>query len=174
MKKQNPSKLEHETFSLDDHMALIEKRPTWLEDIRHALEGNWRHHGPCSQISLKSLYDDETCNWLIVAAPVNQEIVGGDKDGLKVWTGFAFDLTSMMGLFGMPGLAIQGIEARSRCVDCTPAPMIELRCRLGHEKVVIQLHLEPVADSPVVEIIDTFTFSLREPRRTCGQSDHQR
>lgn len=155
-------------------MAVIEKRPPWFDDLRHALEGNWTHHGPCSRISLTSLYDDETGDWRIVAAPVNQEVFGGDKDGLKVWTGFAFDASGMNGLFGMPGLAIQGIKARSRCVDCSLAPMIELRCKFGVEKVLLQILLEPLPDSPVAEVIDTISCCLREPTQTCGRSDRQR
>lgn len=152
-------------------MARIEKRPPWLDELDNAIKGNWQHHGPCSQVAIKSFYDDETDNWLIVAAPVNQEVFGGEKDGLKVWTAFAFDVSSMTGLFGMPGLAILGIEARSWCVDCSPAPMIELRGKLGSEKVVIQILLQPLPDSPVAEIIDTITFCLREPTRTCGPED---
>lgn len=155
-------------------MAVIEKRPPWFDDLRHAIEGNWQHHGSCSQVAIKSLYDDQTGNWQIVVAPVFQEVLGGENDGLKVWTGFAFDISNMMGLFGMPGLRIDGIEARSRCVDFTPAPMIAMRCKLGIEKVVIQIHLEPVADSPVAEVIDTITCGLREPTRTCGPKDHRR
>lgn len=155
-------------------MAVIEKRPPWFDDLRHAIEGNWQHHGPCSQVAIKCLYDDATGEWQIVVAPVFQEVFGGENDGLKVWTGFAFDIGSMMGLFGMPGLRIDGIEACSRCVDCTPIPMIEMRCRLGSEKLVIQIHLEPVADSPVAEVIDTITYCLREPTRTCGPDDPRR
>jgi hypothetical protein len=82
-------------------------------------------------------------------------------DGMKVWTGFEFDLS---GFFGEPGVFALGFGAVSYCVDCNATPIIAVRGRFQGVPFVMKLHLEPVPESEPVEIIDTIKNETRAIR----------
>ena len=158
-------------------MAFIEKRPPWFDTIREAIEANWQHHGPCSKISVTSAQDDVTGEWRIVAAPVFQEVYGGEDDGKTVWTGFVFDASDFLAhtLFSVHGLHINNVAVKSYCAQFTAVPMLVMQGRIHGERISLHILLEPIVGSPVVEMIDTIHHVVREmePRPRFGPQDHQ-
>jgi hypothetical protein len=62
-------------------MAFIEKRPPWLPRLTRLIKKSWASHGPSSGPHLSSAFDSDSGEWLIVAAPVFQEVLGGEDDG---------------------------------------------------------------------------------------------
>ena len=71
-------------------MAVIDKRSPWFARFTRLIEKCWAHHGPCVNLHVASAFDTDRREWLIVVAPVFQEVLGGEDDGKTVWTGFVF------------------------------------------------------------------------------------
>jgi hypothetical protein len=128
-----------------------------IASFRQAVEKHWQHHGNCHHLlwSIKER-DDEV--WQIEAAPVYQEVLGGEDDGKKVWTGFEFDLS---GFLAEQEVFALGFGAVSYCVDCNATPIIAVRGRYQGQPFVMKLHLEPIPESEPVEIIDTLKGEVR-------------
>lgn len=59
-------------------MAVGRQHPPWFHRIHQAITDGWQHQGPCSRISLTSAFDDERRLWRLFAAPVHQEVFGGE------------------------------------------------------------------------------------------------
>ena len=72
-------------------MTFIENRSPWFDRFIRLIEWSWRHHGPCSNLHVSCAFDNDSGEWVIVAAPVYQEVLGGEDDGKTVWTGFVFE-----------------------------------------------------------------------------------
>ena len=125
--------------------------------FKQAVERRWEHHGNCHHL-LWSINERDDGTWQIEVAPVYQEVLGSKDDGMKVWTGFEFDLS---GFFGEPGVFALGFGAVSYCVDCNATPIIAVRGRFQGVPFVMKLHLEPIPESEPVEIIDTIKNETR-------------
>ena len=129
-----------------------------IAGFKQAVERRWEHHAICHHL-LWSINERDDGVWQIEVAPVYQEVLGGEDDGKKVWTGFEFDLT---GLFGEPGVFALEFGAVSYCIECNNAtPIIAVRGRYQGVPFVMKLHLEPIPDSDPVEIIDTIKNEVR-------------
>jgi len=63
-------------------MAVIDKRPPWFDRFARLIERLWEHHG-CASLNVTSAFDTESREWMIVAAPVFQEVLGGEDDGKR-------------------------------------------------------------------------------------------
>lgn len=137
-------------------MAVIDKRPPWFDRFTRLIEKCWAHHGPCSHLHITSAFDTERRAWLIVAAPVFQEVLGGEEDGKKGWTGFAFHAEKLLRAMTEVRLSVG-----SYCVHCNPVPKATIQGRYRGHRVSVQLLLEPGLGSPVVEVIDTLKFEIR-------------
>jgi hypothetical protein len=137
-------------------MAVIEKRPPWFDRFSRLIERSWTHHGPCRNLHLSCAFDTESREWLIVAAPVFQDVLGGEEDGKTVWTGFVFHTEKLM-----RAMTVCEISARSCCPECNPTPAITIRGRYRGHRVCLQALLEPPPGSPVVEVIDTLKHEIR-------------
>lgn len=137
-------------------MAFIEKRPPWLPRLTRLIKKSWASHGPSSGPHLSSAFNTDSGEWLIVAAPVFQEVLGGEDDGKTVWTGFVFDTEKLL-----RAMTVESISAGSVCNECSPTPTLVIRGRYRGHRVSLKVLLEPVPGSPVVEVIDTLRCEIR-------------
>lgn len=119
---------------------------------------HWHYHSPCEQFFWQSEQADDG-TWRNDAAPVYQEIFGGEKDGMQIWAGFEFDV---VGLFIEPGFSIKDYGTLSKCPDHNPTPLIGIKGEYFGEPFVLRIHLEPIPDSPVREIVDVLRNEVRE------------
>ena len=141
-------------------MAVIEKRPPWFDRFTRLIERSWAHHGPCGTLHFASAFDTESGEWLIVAAPVFQEVLGGEDDGKKVWTGFVFHAGTLL-----RALTDIRLTAASYCTQSNPTPQVTIQGRYRGHRVSLKVLMEPLASQPVVEIIDTIKFEIRKIAR---------
>jgi len=128
-----------------------------IDGFKQAVEHRWEHHGNSHHL-LWSINERDDGVWQIEVAPVYQEVLGGEDDGKKVWTGFEFDLSGF--LKGQDVFALE-FGAASYCVECNATPIIAVRGRFQGQPFVLKLHLEPIPDSEPVEIIDTLKNEVR-------------
>ena len=108
-------------------------------------------------LHVASSFDNDSGEWLIVAAPVFQEVLGGEDDGKIVWTGFVFDTEKLM-----RAMMVESISAASVCNECNPTPALVIRGRYRGHRITLKVLMEPVPGSPVVEIIDTLRCEIRD------------
>ena len=157
-------------------MAVERQRPPWFHRIRRAVEQDWQHHGPCSRIDLTCGFDDDRRLWRLFAAPVQQEVFGGEEDGRTVWTPFTFDFTDLVrgGLFAVPGLVIDRMAVASHDQSEYGCPTLVLKGSCDGDQLVLHVWLDPIPGSEAVEIIDTIREVIREPRRTGGEDGRRR
>jgi len=139
-------------------MAIEEgKRPKWHNKFCSLVESCWQSHGPSAHITFKWAYDDESKTWMILAAPVFQEVLGGEDDGKKVWTGFVFHSDKFQ---AEEGVYLSHFAAGSVCNECSPVPRMMLVGKFFGRNFYLQVYLEPVPESPVIEIIDTINQKI--------------
>lgn len=157
-------------------MTVEEQRPPWFHRIHQAITDGWQHHGPCSQISLTSAFDEDRLLWRLFASPVHQEVFGGEEDGRTVWTPFTFDFTDIVlgGLFAVPGLVIERMTVASHNQSECGCPVLVLKGSCDGEKLVLHVWLDPIPGSEAAEVIDTIHEVIRPPRRTGGEEDRRR
>ena len=86
-----------------------------------------------------------------------QEVLGGEDDGKTVWTGFVFHTEKLL-----RAMMVESISAASVCNECNPTPALVIRGRYRGHRLCLKVCLEPVPGSPVVEIIDTLRFEIRD------------
>ena len=139
-------------------MTFIEKRPPWFDRFTRLIERSWAHHGPCGGVHLAASFDNDSGEWLIVAAPVFQEVLGGEDDGKIVWTGFVFDTKKLM-----KAMMVESISAASVCNECNPTPTLMIRGRYRGHRITLKVLMEPIPGSAVVEVIDTLRCEIRTP-----------
>ena len=137
-------------------MAVIEKRPAWFDRFARLIKRSWVNYGPCGNLHLASAFDTESREWQITAAPVFQEVLGGEDDGKTVWTGFVFQADKLM-----RAMTVKSISAASIWPDFNRTPTITIRGRYRGHRVCLKVLLEPVPGTPVVEIIDTLKCEIR-------------
>ena len=133
--------------------------PKWTKRLFFLIHRHWQYHSPCEHINIKAYFDVENKLWQIHAAPVYQEVYGGDDDGKKVWAGFLFD----MGNFSREtGVWIQEYAVSSYCNECTEHPKIMARGKFQGHQIYFHIFLEPIAETEAVELIDTINFQIRD------------
>ena len=145
-------------------MSLIEKRPPWFARFTRLLERSWKHHGPCTNLHVSSAFDSDSGEWAILAAPVFQEVLGGEDDGKTVWTGFVFNTEKLL-----RAMVVESISAASVCNQCNPTAAVVIRGRYRGDRITLKVLLEPVPGSPVVEIMDTLMHEIRSVRKGSAQ-----
>lgn len=134
------------------------KEPKWIEDFVFLVYNHWGYHSPCTHINIQSTFVKKGKYWEIKAAPIFQEVYGGDDDGKKIWAGFAFDFTSFS---GENGIWIIDQVISSYCSECSNYPYVSVRGKFKGHRFVLQILLEPVSEE-VVEVIDTLSNSIRD------------
>ena len=138
-------------------MSLIEKRPPWFARFTRLLERSWEHHGPGTNLHVSSAFHSDSGEWAILAAPVFQEVLGGEDDGKTVWTGFVFHTEKLL-----RAMVVESISAASVCNECSPTPALVIRGRYCGHRIVLKVCLEPMPGSQVVELIDTLKCEIRD------------
>jgi hypothetical protein len=98
-------------------------------------------------------------SWQVSAAPIFQEVLGGEDDGKKVWAGYLFDL---MNFSRANGVWVQEIAVLSKCAHCNDAPSTILKCKFRGHGVYIKIYLEPIKNQPSSEIIDVHNKTIKE------------
>lgn len=132
--------------------------PKWIERLFDLIHKHWQYHAPCSHVNMQA-FQDESHMWQIKAAPVFQEVYGGDDDGKRVWAGFLFDT----GDFSREeGVWIQEQAVASYCQECTEYPKLMLKGKFRGHQFMLHLFLEPIADTATVEMIDTIKQEIRD------------
>lgn len=138
-------------------MAVNENCPPWFDRFARLIERSWVHHGPCRKLHVSSALDDNSGEWLILAAPAFQEVLGGEDDGKTVWTGLVFQVDKLLRV-----MTVENISAASMCNECNPTPALVIRGRYRGHRVSLKICMEPVPGSPVVELIDTLKGEIRD------------
>jgi hypothetical protein len=135
--------------------------PKWVERLFGIIHNCWQYHAPCSHINMQAWWDDqlETPCWQIKAAPVYQEVYGGDEDGKRVWAGFIFDV---MDFSRAPGVWVQEQAVASYCQECTAYPKMMLRGKFQGHLFFLHVYLEPIEETETIEIIDTIKQEIRD------------
>ena len=125
--------------------------------FKTAVEKHWNYHrASCRHRLWSSGWVEDVIQFEV--APVFQEILGGDQDGLRVWTAFSMNLSD---LFSEPGLEVTEFGFRTYCIECTPTPFFGVRGKYKGRPFVLMIHLEPIPDSETVEIIDSIKNETR-------------
>jgi len=138
-------------------MSHIENRPPWIDRFTRLINRSWASHGPCGGCHVSAVFNTDNSEWVIVAAPVFQEVLGGEDDGKTVWTGFVFQAERLL-----RAMTVKSISAASVCNECNPTPSLVIRGRYRGHRVRLKVLLEPIPGSPVAEIIDTLRFEIRD------------
>jgi hypothetical protein len=135
--------------------------PKWIEKLFALIHKHWLYHAPCIHINITACYDQKI--WHVKAAPVYQEVYGGDDDGKKVWAGFGFDL----GSFGKEsGVWLKKQFVYSFCQECSEYPKLIVLGKFQGHPISLEVYLEPVVETEPVEFIDTIQHEIRNiPKR---------
>lgn len=128
-----------------------------ITEFKQAVERHWHHHAPCHH--LLWLENGEGDHFQAEVAPVYQEVVGGEQDGMTVWSGFRFDLS---GFLAERGVLTEGVMAASYCTQCAETRSLDLRGTYLGRPFKLRLHLEPIPGTPPVEVIDTIKQQVRD------------
>jgi hypothetical protein len=125
--------------------------------FRAIIERHWSYHRACRHRIWKTTCLENGVMQFEVA-PAFQEILGGDQDGLHVWTAYSMNLTK---LFSEPSLEVTEVGFRSYCVECSSTPFVGIRGCFKNLPFILMIHLEPIADTAPVEVIDTIKNETR-------------
>jgi hypothetical protein len=125
--------------------------------FKAAVERHWKYHRPCRH-RLWSSERLEDGKMKLSSVPVFQEILGGDQDGLQVWTAYEMNLTDF---FAEPGIEVNEVGFRSLCIECTPNPFVGIRGRYKGHPFILTIYMQPIDDTEPVEIIDTINNQTR-------------
>lgn len=133
--------------------------PKWTDKLFVLIHKHWQYHSPCEHINIKIFFDEEKKLWQVHAAPVFQEVFGGDEDGKKVWAGFLFDIG---GFSRETGVWTQEFAITSYCNECSDHPKMMLLGKFQGHQIYLNIFMEPIAETEVVEVIDTINCQIRE------------
>lgn len=133
--------------------------PKWTERLFELIYEHWHYHSPCKHIDIQAFVDEETKIWQVIAAPVYQEVFGGDEDGKKVWSGFSFDVDSFV---REHGVWMEGFMLSSYCQKCTKQPELMASGKFRGHQIYLSILLEPIAETNPVEVIDTLGKKIRD------------
>lgn len=150
-------------------MGKNNKTPKWMFRFFDTIYKCWQYHQPCTRINMQSSWDEDTKIWHIKAAPVFQEVYGGNDDGKRVWAGFIFD----MGMFSRAeGVFLKEFAFSSYCNGCSEHPKMMAYGKFEGRSISLQIFLEPVADTETVELLDTINQKIRVlPEQVQDESD---
>lgn len=133
--------------------------PKWTDQLFSLVHKNWQYHSPSVAINNKVEHDKAQNIWHLKAAPVYQEIYGGNEDGKKVWAGFVFDV----GDFAKEdGIWVQDYAVASYCRDCTEHPKMMIKGKFKGHNFFLHIFLEPVPETGISEIVDVLKKEIRE------------
>lgn len=130
--------------------------PKWTNRLFALIHKHWLYHAPSIHINIKASYSQKT--WLVKAAPVFQEVYGGDDDGKKVWAGFGFDIGSFS---REPGVWLKKQVVSSFCQECSEYPKLIVHGKFQGHPISLEVYLEPATETEPIELIDTIQHEIR-------------
>ena len=132
------------------------------DGFRQAVEKHWHHKFRCHHIHWSCRPQPDEQGFFIEAAPVIQEIYGGENDGCITYTAFTFDFD---GFFHEMGVGIEKSFLASHHLENDTPPYLAVEGTYWDVPFIMQLQLEPMADSEPVEVIDMLNEELRDKER---------
>lgn len=125
--------------------------------FQQVVRRHWNYHAICNQVSWTTDQEDNG-RLRFDVSPIFQEVLGGEDDGKRVWTGFEFDL---YGFSLEPGIEFRDGGVLSQCIEHADAPLLGITGDYFGQPFVLRIHLEPVAGSEAREIVDTIRNEVR-------------
>jgi hypothetical protein len=130
-----------------------------IESFRSAVISRWTYlsKGNISNWAVHKRDDDV---WQIGAAPVFQEVYGGEDDGKRVWSAYEFDILAFL---AEPELIVKECGAMSFQESTNTRPFVGFVGSYKGQPFVFQLNLEPIpgTETEPHEILDTIQDIVR-------------
>lgn len=117
----------------------------------------WNYHSLSNQVAWTT-EQEESGRLRFNVSPVMQEVLGGEDDGKRVWSGFEFDL---YGFSLEPGIEFRDVGVISQTTEYSDTPLIGITGDYFGQAFVLRIHLEPVAGAETREIVDTIRNEVR-------------
>jgi hypothetical protein len=120
----------------------------WMNRLMEAISGCWEWHALALHVGFqyRKPQGEDDC-WEVWAFPAVQEIVGGQHDGERGWSGFNFDLSRFLGQFEAEHISVSTARPHD------PAE-VTLEGRFRGKAVVLHLCFQPPEDAEPTEVID--------------------
>ena len=128
-----------------------------IESFRGAVISHWTYLSK-GYVSNWAIHKRDDSVWQIGAAPVFQEVYGGEGDGKRVWSAFEFDIA---GLLVEPDIEVDECGAMSFEEATNTQPFIAFVGSYKGQRFVFKLNLEPIPDTEPSEILDTIQDVVR-------------
>lgn len=125
--------------------------------FQEVVRRHWNYHSLSNQVAWTT-EQEESGRLRFDVSPVMQEVLGGEDDGKRVWSGFEFDL---YGFSLEPGIEFRDVGVMSQTTEYADAPLLGITGNYFGQAFVLRIHLEPVAGSETREIVDTLRNEVR-------------
>ena len=132
--------------------------PNWVFSLKRKILNSWTHYSLSESVNFQINWDEQNNCWSLSVEPVYQEVIGGHKDGEKVWAGFNFDISK---LSKSSGVWIENFLLKSLFTKTnedgqeeTLNPCFLAKGKYYGRKFVLSVYLEPFEDSEVKELVD--------------------
>ncbi len=120
----------------------------WLDALIDHVGSCWEWHALGLRIGVRYREPvDAQDSWEVWAFPAAQEIVGGQHDGERSWSGFNFDVSRLQEQFQARHVSLHAANSEH------PSEMV-LGGKFAGEEVLLHVCLEPPADAEPTELID--------------------
>lgn len=120
----------------------------WLDDLIEAISNCWEWHALGLRIGIRyRAPQDDHDSWEAWAFPAVQEIVGGQHDGERSWSGFHFDLSRFLEHFEGRHVSLHTAASEH------PSELV-LGGKFHGAEVLLHVCLEPPADAEPTELLD--------------------
>jgi hypothetical protein len=117
----------------------------WLDTLIEHLGSCWEWHALGLRIGVRYREPvDSQDSWEIWAFPAAQEIVGGQHDGQRSWSGFNFDISRLLEHF-------QGRHVSLHTATPEHPSELVLGGQFNGEEVLLHICLEPPTDAEAPE-----------------------
>jgi len=125
--------------------------------FQHIVRRYWNYHSLSNQVAWTTEME-ESGRLRFDVSPVMQEVLGGEDDGKRVWSGFEFDL---YGFSLQPGIEFRDVGVISQTTEYADTPLLGITGDYFGQAFVLRIHLEPVAGAETREIVDTIRNEVR-------------
>jgi len=128
-----------------------------MESFQQKVLAHWKYLSK-SKSSNWAIHKRDDDVWQIGAAPVLQEVYGGENCGKRVWSAFEFDLS---GFLVESDIEVDECGAMSFEEATNTRPFIGFVGSFKGKPFVFQLNLEPIPNTEPLEIVDTIQDIVR-------------
>ncbi len=124
-------------------------------DLLTAVKRCWRYRAMSEQLHWSShMQDDGVLE--IDAAPVYQEVFGGENDGKVTWADFEFDTLGFSNEVDCTEIVALG-ESEEHSLKS----LVGIRGSLNGQRFLLRLHLSPIENTVIREIYDSINNTVR-------------